>query len=87
VVVLEEDRDGYLLRRDPLFGHPRLDALPTAHPARRGGFLPIDPQQAVLYYALNSAAAESEATSGEAVQALPCLRGVHVEGVRRHGLV
>ena len=59
MLVLEDYRNGYLFRRDALLRHPRLDALPAAHPVRGNNLLAIDEYQPSLYYALNSAAADS----------------------------
>src|SRR5215210_2294956 len=85
MLVLEDHRHGYLFRRDALLGYPRLDSLPATHPVRRNDLLAIDEQHPLLYYALNDAPAGFEPAGGQAVEAFPCLRGVHFEAVQGRG--
>src|SRR5918998_1562573 len=85
-LVLEHDGDGDILAGELALRELRLDPLSAPHPVRRTRRLAVYPQRAFAYYALNCAAAGVEAAGGQAVEALPGLGGVHVEGVEGQGL-
>jgi hypothetical protein len=79
VIVLEEDGDGDLFRREVPLGDARFHALSAADPVGRRGFAAIDEQEVLRDQALHEATADPEPPGCQLVDALPCLCRVYSE--------
>ena len=84
VLILEDYRDGYLLRQETFIGYPGLHSLTAAHLVRGSARLTIYQQRTISYYALNCATAHIQVLGDESIQAFPGLCGVDDEALEGH---
>src|SRR5215212_1294003 len=84
VLILEYYGDGGLLRREPLLGKVRLDALSAPHFERRRDGFTLDEQEIVLDQPLHEAPAHPETLGGQPVETFSGLSRVYVEALRQH---